>query len=996
MEQNAVNINRNKSILISRNAPIAFVVGAGGFIGSTLVDELLSKNIQVIAIDDFSSGFRKNLDGATKNKAFHLINGSIAEPSNYLKDLNLPRLDYAFFLAESENPSLYSLGLHNFLQFIKSIREQLSSEKTGEERKIALEKPKVAFVSSIDLYKRALTDHQKDIKEAEIKLAKFAKYYKLNARLIRLAGVYGPRMHFNYEDPMIRLIYSRIIGDIQKEITSMEFSTRAIYIDDAILLITKSILGGSTSHKIYDGALLQPIKVAEIKQILLDPVWYELKHFEPSELPPWPTPNLERTTKELNWKAKAKLIESIKKTLNYFERNEIPRSTLEEKIQSMEDKAAQVVNPENLKRWSFSALEELENSDNKKNGGEEKAKEKKGTTNKENIKKRTLLAGALLLILYALILPVTFLIFGAFNIKGRIEAAQQAVVMGDFKKAKSELNEASSTLKESRQIIDSLAVLRRVEILSTQIAKLDRLILIVDEGINGITHAMIGTEALFKTPKIISGEVNEDPMPYYNQASLELTSAAQKIAKVKASLDDEQFLGEYPNFIQEKARDLDSKLSTYLNLVEKGRVASVMFPELTAVNSKKSYLVLLQNNLELRSGGGFITSYAKLDFEKGKLLNIKVDDIYNLDKNLQDQITPPSELRTDLGIERLFLRDSNYEIDFPTSARQADYLYKREAGESVNGVIALNLTAASKLLAAVDGVEIPEYSEVVKDDNLYEKVLTRSQTNLIESKKSYLTIVYTQLLNKIFFSKQNWSQVAQALGSSLEEKHLIVYLADPSLFSTLTSQNWAGVLPRGVDNKEGIANDFLAPIEANYGLNMVNYYLQRSYNLQTNINKEGQISHKLEITYNNNSPSEVAPAGKYKARFKIYLPLGSKLSRAVWGDTDITNSVTSFSDYNRGAYTLLLELAPKEQKILLLEYSNAQGLVFKEDRATYRLDLFKQPGKMNDPFIWTVTLPTGVKAANLPEKSNLSGQKFTINTEFSRDRSFIFSLQKVK
>ena len=38
------------------------VTGGAGFIGSNLVDELIKQNIEVIVIDDLSTGFKKNVN----------------------------------------------------------------------------------------------------------------------------------------------------------------------------------------------------------------------------------------------------------------------------------------------------------------------------------------------------------------------------------------------------------------------------------------------------------------------------------------------------------------------------------------------------------------------------------------------------------------------------------------------------------------------------------------------------------------------------------------------------------------------------------------------------------------------------------------------------------------------------------------------------------------------------------------------------------------------
>lgn len=75
----------------------AFVTGAAGFIGSTLVDRLLADGIRVTGWDNFSTGLDRFLEGARKNPSFTLVKGD---------NLDLPALtaamrgaDFVFHLA---------------------------------------------------------------------------------------------------------------------------------------------------------------------------------------------------------------------------------------------------------------------------------------------------------------------------------------------------------------------------------------------------------------------------------------------------------------------------------------------------------------------------------------------------------------------------------------------------------------------------------------------------------------------------------------------------------------------------------------------------------------------------------------------------------------------------------------------------------------------------------------------------------------------------------
>jgi UDP-N-acetylglucosamine 4-epimerase len=58
------------------------VTGGAGFIGSNLVEALLNNNNQVVVLDNFATGFRKNIEGFMDNPDFRLIEGDIRNPQD--------------------------------------------------------------------------------------------------------------------------------------------------------------------------------------------------------------------------------------------------------------------------------------------------------------------------------------------------------------------------------------------------------------------------------------------------------------------------------------------------------------------------------------------------------------------------------------------------------------------------------------------------------------------------------------------------------------------------------------------------------------------------------------------------------------------------------------------------------------------------------------------------------------------------------------------------
>jgi nucleoside-diphosphate-sugar epimerase len=934
---------------------VALVVGAAGFLGSHLVEELLKKDIQVIGVDDFSTGSRDNLEEVIKDRKFHLAAISASD-----FNLELPRLDYIFFVAEG------GYRIENILKLAKS------------------HQAKICFVSSIELYGREISEKLYWFKHNESKIAHFATEEKINARVVRLGPVFGPRMHFRTHDPAIRLIQAQIKDEIQKELGALDFSSRAFYISDAISLIIKSVFAGSTALKIYDGALLVPLKVSEIRQILLDPNWYQERNFTPTELPPWPTPNLLKTMKELSWRLNTPILKALKDTTSFFK----GRKTLVPKVVDDENKW-----PVQKLKLGFRSFEPVSDQ----NLSEPKAikTDKKEHKKKPKIKWLVLVGWAIILL--GIVYPIASISWGIFSFKNNLEEAAQNLTDGQVDQSLQNLSEAKKGVETIDSFYSSLGVIAKIPSLEGGYLKGEHLIDSLFEVTVAAEETVKGSQKVFEVLKIISGEKAGDISTQIKEAELELSSANSRLSL--ASLTFNNFLdsSNFPSPINNKLIDIQDRLDVIKVLISRSLAASQLLPQIIAIDDKKSYLLLLQNNSELRATGGFIGTVARVDFENGKLQKLTVNDVYEVDGHLKIHVEPPKEIKEDLGQNDFFLRDSNFEPDFPTAARQAAWFYNQEEGIKVDGVIALNVSAMEELLKALGPVKLADYNEEITENNLFERAVTHAEQGFFpgsQAKRNFMTSLSSEVLNKIFFSPSvNWPGIISSVGKSFTEKQLLIYLDDPKAFSYLVSNNWAGTMPRQPERQEGEVVDFLAVVESNFGANKSNYYLDRALNLETDIGKEGELYHKLRISYTNRSPSNTWPAGKYKNRLRIYLPFGSKLLKASWGELDITQSVTPFVEYGRTGFSVLVELDPKGQKTLNLNWQLNEKIDFVGSRANYRLDIIKQAGTLKDPLEWRLTYPINYRLSTAT-KGAANAQEYQISTDLSVDRRFEVNFTK--
>ncbi len=124
---------------------------------------------------------------------------------------------------------------------------------------------------------------------------------------------------------------------------------------------------------------------------------------------------------------------------------------------------------------------------------------------------------------------------------------------------------------------------------------------------------------------------------------------------------------------------------------------------------QRTYLVLLQNNYELRPGGGFLGQYAIVKVKDGQVLSTFVEDANLLDQRILVKITPPYPLTRKLQLKRWKMRDSNFSPDFPTNAAKAEYFYRLAGGgQKFDGVIAINANVLDHALAITGPITPPD------------------------------------------------------------------------------------------------------------------------------------------------------------------------------------------------------------------------------------------------------------------------------------------------
>ena len=611
---------------------------------------------------------------------------------------------------------------------------------------------------------------------------------------------------------------------------------------------------------------------------------------------------------------------------------------------------------------------------------------KKGEPPKPKKKNLTFfLAILLILLIFSPLFLFGFNLFYSYLGFGQL---QKAIQTRDILKLKTQSKSLESSFGRTLKFLEISNPAFSFFGLEEKIAKPYQFFLFAKNMTGSLYHiAKVGSESEKIFRKVLSGEEFSLEENLLN-IRLELDEAFEKTSTGQGELNEfsgkEIFIGPY--VLQAK---------TLLPKVRRGIIVARevlgVIPEALGTRQRKTYLVLFQNNMEIRPTGGFIGSFGLLTLERGRLLDFEIQDVYFADGQLKGHVDPPQKLKEFLGTAGWYLRDSNWDPDFPTSAQRAKWFLDKEISRKVDGVIGINLTVAQRILESVGEIQLPDYPEKISSKNFFEKAEYFSEAGFFPGstgKQDFLGQVGRVLFEKIKTAdEKTLIKVAQTFFVSLEEKEMTIYLDDPKAASLLAKFNWDGGIKNVKCSATGGSNvkcltDYLFLVEANVGVNKSNYFLKRSLEQTVKIGEDGKISSKLFINYENQSPSEIFPAGRYKTYLRIYVPEGSNLEGCKIENVEC--KIDQETEHQRAVFGFLIEVPVRERRRVEISWS-LPGLF---DEGEYVLLFQKQPGSARDNLSLSISYPGNLVLIET-QPPGLTGTGIIIyNTTLSRDQVF--------
>lgn len=584
--------------------------------------------------------------------------------------------------------------------------------------------------------------------------------------------------------------------------------------------------------------------------------------------------------------------------------------------------------------------------------------------------------GIIFLLFLAFCLPLLFLIQPVKDSYIQVKIANDKVKIAvdlikkqDVVNGNERLKEAKTAINNIQKNLSNVAWFSKFPFFGTY----------YQDAVSGIKASILAIEA---GQTILEAIIpHADILGLKGQGSFVLGSAEERIQKTVQTLDkitpkigevenklklirreiDQINVDNYPEFIVGKK--MKNQIQTVKSLIDQATVSVAQakplletLPSLLGQPNERKYLILFQNDKELRSTGGFITAFAVFRLEQGRIYAESSEDIYKLDESKTRNFPAPTPILKYFPLVYNWnLRDTNISPDFKTSMRNFEAIYASVPSKiKYDGIIAIDTHVLLKIMEVLGPIELygsQFTTDIVPECNcpsvIYEleKYADQPVGYARGSRKDLIGQLMYAIMKKSLSSspKLYWGKLFQVGIQELNQKHILLYFKDEKSQMGVESLNFGGRI------KE-FNGDYLHINDTNFAGAKSNMYVQHEVKQEVNKDNDGKITKTITIKYKNPEPAsncnlekgELCLNGLLRNWIRLYVPKGSQLLESKGSEVKIT----SYEDLGKTVFDGFITVRPQGQATIVFKYT----LPFLVKNEVLPLYIQKQPGTVGHKY----------------------------------------------
>ena len=377
-------------------------------------------------------------------------------------------------------------------------------------------------------------------------------------------------------------------------------------------------------------------------------------------------------------------------------------------------------------------------------------------------------------------------------------------------------------------------------------------------------------------------------------------------------------------------------------------VLALLFPAFDALSlvgfvNDKTYLLILQDNTEIRPTGGLMACIGLLTVHDGNVQDLHLYYENNAWTGDIVNISGPASLTKFYDVDNVRLYDSNVQYDFASFAPTMLSNVEHVTGQKVDGVIAVDFTAVEAIMRITGPISVS--GEVITSRNIvgiahyYLGISTGDRAPLINLLSS-LAFKIVQIAHDASLPvKLDLMNTVQQMGA---ERHLFFYVPGDPLTADFAG---ATAMP---------PTDFISVIDMTMGTGWADFGVHRSIDYDVQLLANGSAVANLTIAYNNTCFWD------YKFFQTVLVPPGAEIMNATTTAQDF-NGPLSTGSANFTAFSTAVTVPANETGSITYLYTLPHVVSSSGVNERYDLYVQKQAGINQYTFNPEVQLPDGAR-----------------------------------
>ena len=583
-----------------------------------------------------------------------------------------------------------------------------------------------------------------------------------------------------------------------------------------------------------------------------------------------------------------------------------------------------------------------------------------------------------------LVVGSLILLLAVWRTVAGMQTIEAAIKKQDWRAAEKATTTSLQTVRSWESTFSSLGV-------GGDLSALARL---VDQGLVAVHEGLPAMESGQKLYQGVLSDQTIEVAKVIQEMNVSLTKVVADLGVVQARSEGEWRL--LPGVMREKLAATNKTLGVWRERLTKGVAVLRILPDFIGSDGgRRDWMILFQNEQELRPTGGFIGSYGIMSFENGKLLNLEVQDVYSADGQLKGHVEPPEPIKSVLEEAGWYMRDANWRPSLPAAAKDILWFLDKETGRSVNGLVTIDLAVVRAILGITGEIYLPDFKEKINKDNLYEQAEFYSEQKFFpgsHQKANFLGALAKQLFETIkSLPLEKQVQLASTMIDLADRNELQIVAHNQASAQVLAGLGWDGAMYEGGCLVDHCVADYLYVVEANLGVNKANYFVRRSMEQLIDLS-DHSLSRVLKINYENTAKSATWPGGDYKNYMRVYVPADVSVASVATYDPMTPNLKTMIGEGemvvaqtgSKKELGFLVTVGVGKKLTVELRYNSVIDLT-KGSSFSYLGFIQRQSGYGDTGLVSLITYPDTWQPLQVEPTASVVGNKLIFNQKLERD-----------